>query len=68
MVSLVPTLVGMASPLYFAGAFVLGGGMIFRAWRMQQARTAQNARKLFFASIIYLPLLLGLLALGKVIP
>ena len=67
MVSLLPTLVGMANPVYFAGAFLLGVGMVVYAWRMQRDATRLHARQLFFASIIYLPLLLGLLAVCKVV-
>lgn len=65
MVSLLPTLVGMANPVYFAGAFFLGAGMVVYALRMQRDATRLHARQLFFASIIYLPLLLGLLAVCK---
>ena len=65
LVSLVPGLLGMAGPVYFVGAFVRGVGMIVYALRMQLAPGRQHARQLFFASIIYLPLLLALLALGK---
>ena len=68
LVSLVPGLLGMAGPVYFVGAFALGSGMIFCALRMQLAPGRKHARQLFFASIIYLPLLLALLALGKVSP
>ncbi len=66
MVSLLPTLTGMAYPVYFAGAFVLGAGMVVYAVRMQRDATRLHARQLFFASIIYLPLLLGLLAVCKI--
>jgi protoheme IX farnesyltransferase len=65
LVSLTPSLLGLASALYFFGAFALGAGMIYCAWRLQAVRSRPRARQLFFASIIYLPLLLGLLALCK---
>ena len=68
LVSLTPGLLGFAGHLYFFGAFVLGVGMIFYAARLQLAPGRLHARQLFFASIIYLPLLLGLLAAGKVFP
>ncbi len=68
LVSLVPGVLGMAGRGYFVGAFVLGVGMIVYAVRMQLAPGRKYARQLFFASIIYLPLLLALLALGKVNP
>ncbi len=68
LVSLVPGVIGMAGRGYFLGAFVLGLGMIVYSLRMQLAPGRRYARQLFFASIIYLPLLLVLLALGKVVP
>ena len=68
LVSLTPGLLGSAGHLYFFGAFVLGVGMIVYAARLQLAPGRLHARQLFFASIIYLPLLLGLLAASKVLP
>ncbi len=65
LVSLTPALLGLASAVYFFGAFVLGTGMIYYAWQLQAVRSRPRARQLFFASIIYLPLLLALLALSK---
>lgn len=68
LVSLLPGVLGMAGRGYFLGAFLLGAGMIFFALRMQLAPGRRYARQLFFASIIYLPVLLALLALGKATP
>ena len=68
LVSLTPSLLGMAGRGYFVGAFVLGAGMVYCAARMQLAPAHARARQLFFASIIYLPLLLALLALDKLPP
>jgi protoheme IX farnesyltransferase len=65
LVSLTPTLLGLTTPVCFFGAFVLGAGMIYFAWQLQLVRSRPRARRLFFASIIYLPLLLALLALCK---
>ena len=68
LVSLTPGLFGMAGREYFLGAFLLGTGMVYCAARMQLAPGRTQARQLFFASIIYLPLLLALLALDKLSP
>ena len=68
VVSLLPGVLGMAGLGYFLGAFALGVGMVVFALRMQLAPGRRYARQLFFASIIYLPLLLALLALGKIVP
>ena len=56
-VSLAPTLVGMTGTLYFAGAFILGLAFVALAVRFGMTRTVADARRLFFGSIIYLPLL-----------
>ena len=60
-VSLLPGKVGMASPYYFFAALALGAAMMFLAADFLRTRTKNSARRLFFASILYLPLLLGAL-------
>lgn len=60
-VSLVPGVIGMNSAVYFFGALALGGVFAALAARFAWHRTHRAARILFFASIIYLPLLLALL-------
>lgn len=62
-ISLLPTLIGMASLSYFISAFILGAGFSVTALLFLRNRTRTNARRLFFASIIYLPLILLLLLL-----
>jgi protoheme IX farnesyltransferase len=66
VVSLLPTLVGLAGGLYFAGALVLG--IVFVAAGAMQARSRSSvaARWVLFASLLYLPVLLALLAFDKV--
>jgi protoheme IX farnesyltransferase len=56
-VSLLPTIIGLAGRVYLAGAIVLGIGMLTLAIRFAQDRTAIRARRLFLASLAYLPLL-----------
>jgi protoheme IX farnesyltransferase len=65
VVSLLPTLVGMAGARYFFGALVLGLG--FTALGVLQARcpSAAAARRVLFASLLYLPAVLALLVLDK---
>jgi len=60
-VSLMPGLLAMASPYYFFAALALGAAMIHLSVCFVRNRTNNAARRLFFASIIYLPLLLGAL-------
>jgi protoheme IX farnesyltransferase len=63
--SLAPTLMGLTGKFYFAGALILG--MIFVALTIRFARTrvVGDARRVFFASIIYLPLIWTLMIVDK---
>jgi heme o synthase len=65
-VSLAPTLLGMASTVYFVSA--LGLGLLFLGLTLRFARTRSvaDARRLFFGSIIYLPILWILMIAGRV--
>jgi protoheme IX farnesyltransferase len=56
-VSLLPTLVGLASPTYLIGALTLGAILMFFSVEFSATRTIATARRLFFGSILYLPLL-----------
>jgi len=56
-VSLAPTAAGMSGNVYLAGAAVMGLGFLALAVRFARLRTAIDARRLFFGSILYLPLL-----------
>jgi protoheme IX farnesyltransferase len=55
-VSLLPAVVGIAGAPYFYIALALGLVMLWLAVRFGATRTDEAARRLFFASIIYLPL------------
>jgi heme o synthase len=63
--SLAPTIHGMAGTTYFVAALILT--LIFLGLSMQFARTRsiQDARRLFFGSIAYLPLLWILMIVGR---
>jgi heme o synthase len=65
-VSLAPTLVGMTNTVYFVSA--LGLGLLFLGLTLKFARTraVADARRLFFGSIIYLPILWILMIAGRV--
>ena len=54
-VSLAPTLVGQAGILYLVVANLGGFWMSLRSFQLVQRRDRPAARKLFFASLIYLP-------------
>jgi protoheme IX farnesyltransferase len=64
-VTLLPSMLGFNSAVYFLGALALGLAFTAFAVRFITQRTRSAARNLFFASIIYLPLLLGLLVATK---
>jgi protoheme IX farnesyltransferase len=61
VISLLPGFLGFNSPLYFYGALLLGLAFSTFAAIFLLRRDRDSARNLFFASILYLPLLLGLL-------
>jgi protoheme IX farnesyltransferase len=67
-VSLTPTLVGLASGVYFAGALGLSVAMLVLTWRFARERTGRNARWLFFGSIAYLPALWLLMVVTRIQP
>jgi protoheme IX farnesyltransferase len=54
---LAPTLMGMAGSLYFAGALALTLAFLALALRFWRTRAVADARRLFFGSVLYLPLL-----------
>jgi heme o synthase len=64
-VSLSPFLFKLVGPVYLCGAFLLGVAFIWCAFQFARYRTAPRARALFYASILYLPLLLGLMVYDK---
>ena len=65
-ISLCPFMFGLEGGIYLIGALVLSLGFVWQAIRFSRDLTLQRARLLFYASIIYLPLLLGLMVLDKI--
>lgn len=60
-VSFAPFFFGFAGPIYLAGAAVLGLWFLFESFRAARGRTAEKAKRLMFVTILYLPLIFGLL-------
>jgi heme o synthase len=60
-ISLLPTLIGLATAWYLVGAVILGAILIYLSLKFSQMRTVESARRLFFGSILYLPLLWAIL-------
>jgi protoheme IX farnesyltransferase len=56
-VALAPTLVGMSGEIYFAAALVLTLLFLGMSIRFAWTRSVHDARRLFFSSIVYLPIL-----------
>jgi protoheme IX farnesyltransferase len=65
-VSLLPGLIGVAGLLYVGGAVAAGVLMLAAAANFARTRTPSAAKRLFLASLIYLPLLWVLLLVDRV--
>lgn len=65
-VGLLPTLIGLAGPLYFFGALALGIAFLCCGIALAVSYSERAARRLLFASLVYLPAALLLMALDKV--
>lgn len=63
--SLAPSLVGMTGHLYFWGALLLSLGFLAFGIAAAKRRTIPSSRKLFLASIFYLPFILILMVANK---
>ena len=64
-VSLFPAVLGTTGAIYFYGAFLLG--LLFLATSVHAAlsKSRQGARRLLLASVLYLPVLFGLMVFNK---
>ena len=65
-VSWIPTYLGYTGMIYAAGATVLGAGFLFTGTSAAGDLTDARARRLFFVSLLYHPLLLGFMLLDTV--
>jgi len=63
--SLLPTYLGLLGPTYFFGAFVLSSLFFFVALQLFRHRTNPAARRLFYASLAYIPALILIIILDK---
>jgi protoheme IX farnesyltransferase len=61
LVSLWPVLIGRAGPVYAAGAIAAGLVFLAAAWGFVKDKSRPKARRVMFASLIYLPAVYGLL-------
>jgi protoheme IX farnesyltransferase len=65
-VSLLPTLIGLTGGVYFTGALLLGLTFVVLGGWQALAPSALSARRVLYASLLYLPVLLALLAFDKI--
>ena len=65
-VSLAPSLVDLTGRVYAGAAFGLGSAFLILAWRFAEHPSTLRARSLFIGSLVYLPLLWGLLVIDGV--
>jgi protoheme IX farnesyltransferase len=65
MVSLVPYGIALAGGGYLTGSLFLGALFLAAALRFGRTRTEEAARSVLRASLVYLPVLLALLVLGR---
>jgi protoheme IX farnesyltransferase len=64
-VALLPTVVGLCGGVYFFSALILGVMLLAFSVQLARTRALDDARRLLFASLIYLPLLLAIMAADK---
>jgi len=65
-IGLLPTTLQLAGAVYFVTAFVLGIAMLICGIMLAKSYSSAAARRLLFASLIYLPTLLVVMAVDKV--
>jgi heme o synthase len=64
-VSLLPKFLAMAGNLYVIGALAAGAYFLYAGLRVSMERTVPRARQVLLASVVYLPVLYGLLVLDR---
>jgi protoheme IX farnesyltransferase len=64
-VSLFPVALGMTGRIYFVGSLIVGGCFLYYAIRVALERTRFRARQVLLASVIYLPVIMGMLVFDR---
>lgn len=64
-VSLTPAMLGMSGRIYVVGALALGLWFLYSGVRVAVDRTALRARGVLIASVLYLPLIYGLMVIDR---
>ncbi len=66
-VSVAPSALGLTGAAYLLGASLLGAAFLGTAVGFARNRTSQTARRLMLASVLYLPAILGVMLLDRVL-
>jgi heme o synthase len=64
-VSLIPAMLGMSGRIYVFGALLLGLWFLYSGVRVALERTPLRARGVLITSVLYLPLIYGLMLLDR---
>jgi len=64
-VSLLPAILGISGKFYLISALALGLLFLATAVRAALSKSNQHARQLLLASVLYLPLLFGVMVLNR---
>lgn len=64
-VSLIPSMLSMAGKFYLVGAILMGAYFLRAGIRVAREKTLPNARKVLLASVVYLPVLYGLMLVDR---
>jgi protoheme IX farnesyltransferase len=64
-VSLAPFFLGVSGYIFLAGASLIGIWFLWASVRAARAKSKEQARKLLFASVVYLPILFVLMTIDK---
>ena len=65
-ISLLPSWLGMTGALYAVGAFSMGVWFLYSGIRVSMDRSRVRARKVLLASVVYLPVLYGLMVIDPI--
>src|SRR5450432_1254785 len=63
--SILPRVFGMAGDVYTVGVLLIGAGFIYTTFRVFRELNRTGARNVLLASVLYLPVLYGLLVLDR---
>jgi heme o synthase len=64
-ISLLPRFLGMTGSLYAGAAVVAGLGLLYYGLRLGRERSCTRARQVLLASVLYLPLLFGVMVFDR---